>query len=220
MGSISQFFALSGRGDTILSKEFRGDVRLLLAPRPCCAPHCCPPTLTLPSPPTRAETTRAPPPICRPFTRAQVPKGTNETFFRKVKLWKGEAPPVFNVDGINYLYVKKNGIFFVATTKFNVSPSFILELLERVSKVFKDYCGVLSEESIRKNFILLYELLDEMLVRFGPPAAPPCARARTLGTHRAPTLPALLSPHCPPPPAGLWLPAEHLHGAAQNVRAQ
>jgi AP-4 complex subunit mu-1 len=29
--------------------------------------------------------------------------------------------------------------------------------------VFKDYCGTLSEEAMRKNFILLYELLDEML---------------------------------------------------------
>jgi AP-4 complex subunit mu-1 len=29
--------------------------------------------------------------------------------------------------------------------------------------VFKDYCGTLSEEAIRKNFILLYELLDEMM---------------------------------------------------------
>jgi AP-4 complex subunit mu-1 len=34
--------------------------------------------------------------------------------------------------------------------------------------VFKDYCGVLTEESIRKNFILIYELLDEMM-DFGYP---------------------------------------------------
>ena len=122
-----------------------------------------------------------------------MPKGTNETFFRKVKLWKGEAPPVFNVDGINYLYVKKNGIYFVATTKFNVSPSFILELLERVSKVFKDYCGVLSEESIRKNFILLYELLDEMLVR-----AVVCARGWAGGRARALPLPARFQKHSTP----------------------
>lgn len=27
----------------------------------------------------------------------------------------------------------------------------------------QDYCGVLTEESIRKNFVLVYELLDEML---------------------------------------------------------
>jgi hypothetical protein len=29
--------------------------------------------------------------------------------------------------------------------------------------VIKDYCGVVSEESIRRNFILIYELLDEIL---------------------------------------------------------
>ena len=27
----------------------------------------------------------------------------------------------------------------------------------------QDYCGVLSEDSLRKNFILVYELLDEMV---------------------------------------------------------
>ena len=50
-------------------------------------------------------------------------------------------------------------------TQFNVSPSFTLELIDRLAKVFKDYCGVLTEEAIRKNFILIYELLDEMIVR-------------------------------------------------------
>lgn len=38
-----------------------------------------------------------------------------------------------------------------------------MQLLSKIAKVFKDYCGTLSEESIRKNFILLYELLDELL---------------------------------------------------------
>ena len=35
-------------------------------------------------------------------------------------------------------------------------------------RIFKDYCGVLSEESIRKNFLLIYELLDEA-IDFGYP---------------------------------------------------
>lgn len=38
-----------------------------------------------------------------------------------------------------------------------------MQLLSKIAKIFKDYCGTLSEEAIRKNFILLYELLDEML---------------------------------------------------------
>ena len=90
----------------------------------------------------------------------------------QVKFWRGDPPPVFCVDGVNYLFIKKSSLYFVATSRFNVSPSFVLEVLERLAKVFKDYCGVLSEESIRKNFILIYELLDEMLVRPAQPSLP------------------------------------------------
>lgn len=69
-----------------------------------------------------------------------------EILFRKVKFWeKGDAPPVFHLDGLNFLYVRKNGLLFGATTRFNVSPSTTIELLNRTAKVFKDYCGVLSE---------------------------------------------------------------------------
>jgi len=108
--------------------------------------------------------------IYRDF-RHDVSKSTVEIFFRNCKFWNGknqEAPPVFNIDGINYLYIKKNGLFFVFTTRDNVSPSLGLELLTRLTKLFKDYCGVLSEESIRTNFILVYELLDE-IIDFGYP---------------------------------------------------
>ena len=55
-----------------------------------------------------------------------------------------------------------------------MSPSFSLELLDRLAKVFKDYCGVLTEEAIRKNFILIYELLDEMIVSAAEAASAAC----------------------------------------------
>jgi AP-4 complex subunit mu-1 len=114
---ISQFYILSLRGDTIITRDFRGD----------------------------------------------VVKGTAEIFFRKVKFWHGDAPPIFNLDGVSYIYIKKNGLYFVATTGQNVSPSAVVELLTKMTNVFKDFCGVLNEESIRKNFVLMYELLDEMV---------------------------------------------------------
>jgi len=109
--------------------------------------------------------------IYRDF-RHDVSKSTVEIFFRNCKFWMGknnqEAPPVFNLDGINYLYLKKNGLYFVFTTRDNVSPALGIELLTRLTKLFKDYAGVLSEESIRTNFILIYELLDEV-IDFGYP---------------------------------------------------
>ena len=73
------------------------------------------------------------------------------------------APPAFNDQGVNYLHVKANGVYVVATTRANCSPSFVLELLHRIAKVIKDYCGTLSEDAVRKNAILTYELLDEMI---------------------------------------------------------
>ena len=60
--------------------------------------------------------------------------------------------------------MKVAGLLFVATTRVNVSPSLVLELLQRIARVIKDYLGVLNEDSLRKNFVLVYELLDEVIV--------------------------------------------------------
>ncbi len=59
--------------------------------------------------------------------------------------------------------MKNNGMYFVFTTKRNVSPIMSIELLERIAQLVKDYCGVVTEETIRKNFVLIYELLDEIM---------------------------------------------------------
>ena len=69
------------------------------------------------------------------------------------------------MDGINYFYCRHGALFLAATSIQNVSPSLVMEVLNRFSRLFKDYCGTLSEESIRKNFVLIYELLDEVMVR-------------------------------------------------------
>lgn len=95
--------------------------------------------------------------------RGDISRETNEIFFRKVKFWKGDPPPVFNFEGVNFVYLKKSSLYFVLTTRYNTSPSLLLELILRITRLFKDYCGTLSEESIRKNTVLLYELLDEII---------------------------------------------------------
>mmetsp|Transcript_32797 Transcript_32797/g.93067 ORF Transcript_32797/g.93067 Transcript_32797/m.93067 type:complete len:449 (-) Transcript_32797:147-1493(-) len=104
--------------------------------------------------------------IVRDFL-SNVPKSSSEIFFRKVKFWDGdkagEAPPIFQVDGVTYFHVKSGGVMIVATTKTNVSPAMVLELLVRMGNIIKDHIGVLSEEAIRKNFIIIYELLDEAI---------------------------------------------------------
>jgi len=50
----------------------------------------------------------------------------------------------------------------------NSSPNYYLEVLDRLMKVIKDHIGDLTEETIRKNFVLIYEIIDEM-IDFGYP---------------------------------------------------
>jgi hypothetical protein len=91
--------------------------------------------------------------------RSDLIKNTPELFYRRVKLAKGDCEPVFNIEGINFAYIRVSSLYVVATTRFNVSPTFILELLHRIVVVVRDFCGVISEEMIRKNFVLIYEIL-------------------------------------------------------------
>eukprot|EP01105_Mastigella_eilhardi_P001821 TRINITY_DN1219_c0_g1_i2.p1 TRINITY_DN1219_c0_g1~~TRINITY_DN1219_c0_g1_i2.p1 ORF type:complete len:436 (+),score=80.85 TRINITY_DN1219_c0_g1_i2:269-1576(+) len=86
-----------------------------------------------------------------------------EVFFHEAARHKLQPQPCFCVDGVNYFHVKTGSLFCVLCCAANASPSFALELLGSIIRVFKDYCGVLCEESVRQNLYLLYELLDEMI---------------------------------------------------------
>lgn len=48
-------------------------------------------------------------------------------------------------------------------TRKNSNVALILTFLYRLADVFKDYFGTLEEESIRDNFVVIYELLDETM---------------------------------------------------------
>ena len=56
----------------------------------------------------------------------------------------------------------------MAMTKFNANAMLLMNFLYRVVEVLEDYFTELIEESIRDNFVLTYELLDEMM-DFGYP---------------------------------------------------
>lgn len=59
-------------------------------------------------------------------------------------------------------------MYFVLTAKKNIRPNTATELLDRTCTIIGDYCGVVNEEGVRKNFLLIYELVDEVF-DFGYP---------------------------------------------------
>jgi len=76
--------------------------------------------------------------------------------------------PVMEDEGVTYLYIKHNNLFLLAVTDVNASPAMILLYLYQVVEVLVMYFKELEEESVRDNFVIVYELLDEMM-DFGYP---------------------------------------------------
>lgn len=65
---------------------------------------------------------------------------------------------------LHFVHVRQGGLYWVATTAAaDSSPFTIIEFLNRLAALVKDYCGSLSEKSVQMNFALIYELLDEMV---------------------------------------------------------
>jgi AP-1 complex subunit mu len=56
-----------------------------------------------------------------------------------------------------------SNLYLCAVTTRNSNVALILTFLYRLAGVFKDYFGALEEESIRDNFVIIYELLDETM---------------------------------------------------------
>jgi len=79
-----------------------------------------------------------------------------------------ELRPVYTEEGITYIYIKCNNLLLLAVTKKNSNVALILYFLNKLTTVFKDYFGEIEEESIRDNFVVVYELLDETM-DFGYP---------------------------------------------------
>ncbi|SJK86079.1 Adaptor complexes medium subunit family [Babesia microti strain RI] len=100
--------------------------------------------------------------------RLQLP----ETLFIDYLSDQKNVAPVFSVplkDGnVYFAHIRRQDMIFVLTTYKPLPPSYLIDLLYRITCVFKDFFGVLNEEAILKNFFLAYELLDE-IIDFGYP---------------------------------------------------
>jgi len=56
-------------------------------------------------------------------------------------------------------------LFFVLTSASRkIIPSLALELLGQIVGRIHDFCGTLEEDNLRSNFVLIYELIDEIIV--------------------------------------------------------
>ncbi|KAK2195470.1 bifunctional Mu homology domain/Longin-like domain superfamily/AP-2 complex subunit mu [Babesia duncani] len=162
--TLSQFFAISACGDVILSRNLRGEEN---------SGMCIFKTIKF--------------------------QGDPEVFYSCIREEFTDKPPIFQQNGVFFFYINRSGLYFVATSLYKMPPNYVLELLQRITQalkvchklkcLFQDFFGSLSEDSLRKNYALAYELLDEML-HYGYPQCTSTAelKKKVYNVAAAPTL--------------------------------
>lgn len=75
----------------------------------------------------------------------------------------GKLSPILYDDGVTYVYLQHMNLYILAVTRLNVNAASVVLFLHRLVEVFKHYFQELEEESLRDNFVIVYELLDEVM---------------------------------------------------------
>ncbi|MCO5559663.1 hypothetical protein L7F22_013264 [Adiantum nelumboides] len=74
-----------------------------------------------------------------------------------------QLPSVIASPTYYVLHIVREGITFLACSKMEMPPLLGIEFLCRVADVLSEYLGGLTEDQIKDNFVIVYELLDEMM---------------------------------------------------------
>ncbi|XP_048473771.1 AP-1 complex subunit mu-1 [Rhincodon typus] len=76
---------------------------------------------------------------------------------------EGSVSPLLTHGNVHFLWIKHSNLYLVATTTKNANASLVYAFLYKIIQVFTEYFKELEEESIRDNFVIIYELLDEVM---------------------------------------------------------
>lgn len=103
--------------------------------------------------------------------REKVPRTTLDSYWSSVITplqSLEEAPTLTYYNNLCFYQIQHNRVFVVATTTEDGSALMVLEVLALVVRLMQDYLKDFSEDTIRENFAMVYQLLMEVL-DFGYP---------------------------------------------------
>jgi len=102
--------------------------------------------------------------------RGDLPNNIPQRFVAKALMEEEElnVKPVIEDQGISFIYIRHNDLYIVAVSDKNCDVAMVLQFLYNLVEIFKTYFETLEEESIRDNFVITYELFDEVM-DFGYP---------------------------------------------------
>lgn len=91
--------------------------------------------------------------------------------------------PITNIARTSFFHIKQGNVWLAAVTKQNVNAAMVFEFLNRMVDIMASYFGKVTDENIKNNFVLIYELLDE-IADYGYPQKTDTAILKTFITQQ------------------------------------
>jgi AP-1 complex subunit mu len=70
---------------------------------------------------------------------------------------------VFTEKDKTYIWIRVNNIYLVSVAKWYPNVSMVMSFLFKIRDVFVSYYKELEDECLRDNFVITYEVFDEMM---------------------------------------------------------
>nr|CDS19124.1 AP 2 complex subunit mu 1 [Echinococcus granulosus] len=98
------------------------------------------------------------------FFRDEIPKTAVDVFRVHVIHSRHQIrSPIVNISRTSFFHVKRGNIWLCSVSRRNLNAAAVFELLQAILGVFQQHLGRVTEENIKNNFVLIYELLDEAI---------------------------------------------------------
>jgi len=103
-----------------------------------------------------------PPPVATPAPRSKDLPGLFRTEILRTK--KAGPAPVQNIAGVSFMHMRYNDVYFVAVCNNNANAMLAFKFLRELIEVLRAYFGDrFSQGEVLENFVLIFELLDEVV---------------------------------------------------------
>lgn len=95
--------------------------------------------------------------------KSVIPRSVCDYYLEAQRATPEDVNPVIATPHHYLISIRRGGVSLVAVCMTEVAPLFVIEFLHRVVDTFDDYFSECTESIIKENYVVVYELLDEML---------------------------------------------------------
>ncbi|RKO98092.1 hypothetical protein CXG81DRAFT_14783 [Caulochytrium protostelioides] len=100
--------------------------------------------------------------------RHDIKRSVTDVFRIQVISSNDVRSPVATFGSTSFCHIRADNVYLVGVTKMNANSALIFEFLYKVAALGRSYFGKFDEETVKNNFTLIYEIMDE-ICDFGYP---------------------------------------------------